>query len=247
MNEDPFGGVLQLYVGFSLQHHMDSSRSENPFQSREPITLGGTIIGYLTFELDTRSITQAISSIQHQGTTIATAEIVLSILLLTLLGVTITRNLSNLTTAVASLSPAGQTFDVSIDSKDEVSGLALAFKEMTQKLRQREQERDEAARATQASDARYKRLVENLSSEYFFYSHDLDGVFFYVSESITDVLGYTQSEFLSHYKTYLTDNPINNNLISRDDQQNGRRRPPFIISIYHKDGSERFLFVLCFI
>jgi len=225
-----------------LQQHIASNTLKTPYYLRAPITIADSVIGYLEFELDTLSIEQAIASIRKQGIIIAAAGIVLSILLLTFLAVTITRNLLKLTDAVSSLSPGTKPIDVIINAKDEVGGLALAFNKMAKKLQQREQERDAAARATQESDARYKRLVENLSSEYFFYSHDTDGVFFYVSESITDVLGYTQDDFLSNYNTYLTDNPINNNLTFREDyHQSGERRPPFVISIYHKNGSERML------
>lgn len=226
----------------NLQQHMNSNTASSPYHVHTPITLGGSVIGHLEFELDTLSITQAINSMRKQGATIAVMEIVLSIFLLAFLAISITRNLLKLTNAVASLSPSGETLDVDINAKDEVGGLSLAFKSMTKKLQLREQERDAAALAIQASDARYKRLVENLSSEYFFYSHDTDGVFFYVSESIADVLGYSQQHFLTHYSTYLTSNPINKNLVYRNDNNPpGWKRPPFIISIYHKDGSERML------
>ncbi len=225
-----------------LQQHIASNIPGTPYRLRTPITIADLTIGYLELEFDTLSIEQAITSIRKQGIIIATAGIILSILLLTFLAVTITRNLLKLTDAVSSLSPGGQPVDVIINAKDEVGGLALAFNKLAKKLQQREQERDAAARATQASDARYKRLVENLSSEYFFYSHDTDGVFFYVSESITDVLGYTQNDFLSNYSTYLTDNPVNNDLTFRKDHhQAGEKRSPFMISIYHKNGSERIL------
>ncbi len=225
-----------------LQQHITSSPPKSPYRLRTPITIADSVIGHLELELNTLSIEQAITSIRKQGVLIAAAGIVLSIFLLTFLAVTITRNLLKLTDAVSSLSPGGEPIDVIVNTKDEVGGLALAFNKMAKKLQQRERERDAAARATQASDARYKRLVENLSSEYFFYSHDTNGAFFYVSESITGVLGYTQDDFLSHYNTYLTDNPINDNLTFREDHhQAGERRPPFIISVYHKNGDERML------
>ncbi|MBW2412572.1 MAG: PAS domain S-box protein, partial [Deltaproteobacteria bacterium] len=59
------------------------------------------------------------------------------------------------------------------------------------------------------NEGRFDRLVENLEDEYFFYAHDPNGIFFYVSPSITNILGYTQDEFLTHFTEFLTDNPIN--------------------------------------
>ena len=55
------------------------------------------------------------------------------------------------------------------------------------------------------SESRYRRLVENLKEEYFFYSHDTEGRVMYVSPSITNVLGYSQEEFLTHYSEYITE------------------------------------------
>ena len=43
----------------------------------------------------------------------------------------------------------------------------------------------------------------------FFYKHDTEGVFTYVSSSVEDVLGYTPVEFMTDLTAYLTDNPIN--------------------------------------
>ncbi len=56
----------------------------------------------------------------------------------------------------------------------------------------------------------FRRLVENLQDNYFFYAHNIDGAFTYISPSLTNILGYSAEEFLTHYSEYLTDNPINN-------------------------------------
>ena len=91
----------------------------------------------------------------------------------------------------------------------------------------------------------YRRLVEGLRSEYFFYQHGPDGVFTYVSPSIRSVLGYTQENFLKHYTSYLTDNPVNNEVVRHTRQSlRGRRQPPYRVEIFHKDGRPRWLEVL---
>jgi len=43
----------------------------------------------------------------------------------------------------------------------------------------------------------------------FFYRHDTEGVFTYVSPTVKDVLGYTPEEFMTDLTAYLTDNPMN--------------------------------------
>ena len=106
-------------------------------------------------------------------------------------------------------------------------------------------ERIIAANALRKSEEKYRRLVESLREEYFFYSHDTNGVFQYISPSITDVLGYSQKEFLSHYTEYLTDDPINAEVINHTDLSiMGIKQPPYEVEIYHKDGSIKRLQVL---
>jgi PAS domain S-box-containing protein len=106
-------------------------------------------------------------------------------------------------------------------------------------------ERIHAAKAQQKSEEKYRRLVENLREEYFFYSHDINGMFQYISPSITNILGYSQKEFLSHYTEYLTDDPINTKVIKHTDLSiMGVQQPAYEVEIYHKDGSIKRLQVL---
>ncbi len=60
-----------------------------------------------------------------------------------------------------------------------------------------------------SSEHKFRSLVENLRNEYFFYQRDCEGIFTYISPSITNILGYTADEFMTHYHEYLTDNPVN--------------------------------------
>ena len=60
-----------------------------------------------------------------------------------------------------------------------------------------------------SSEHKFRSLVENLRNEYFFYQRDCEGTFSYISPSITNILGYTVDEFMTHYQEYLTDNPVN--------------------------------------
>ena len=63
-----------------------------------------------------------------------------------------------------------------------------------------------------SSEHKFRSLVENLRNEYFFYQRDCEDMFTYISPSITNILGYTVDEFMTHYHEYLTDNPVNLNI-----------------------------------
>lgn len=88
------------------------------------------------------------------------------------------------------------------------------------------------------NEGRFDRLVENLQDEYFFYAHDSNGIFFYVSPSITNILGYTPDEFLTHFTEFLTDNPINEQAQAHTAGSiEGIHQPAYEIEILHKNGS----------
>ncbi|MEJ1421507.1 MAG: transporter substrate-binding domain-containing protein [Candidatus Sedimenticola sp. (ex Thyasira tokunagai)] len=92
------------------------------------------------------------------------------------------------------------------------------------------------------SEAQYRALVESVQSYYFFYAHDTDGVFTYLSPSIEIVLGYKPEDFLMHYSEYLTDDPVNE-AVERHSQLaiQGEEQPPYELEIFHKDGSRFWL------
>ena len=92
------------------------------------------------------------------------------------------------------------------------------------------------------SEERYQRLIDNLRDNYFFYSHNTEGIFTYISSSITNILGYSPQEFLTHYSEYMTDNPINNEVVRHTElSTKGIKQPPYEVEMYHKDGSRMIL------
>ncbi len=97
----------------------------------------------------------------------------------------------------------------------------------------------------QNSEQKYRSLVENLQDEYFFYQHDLEGVFTYLSPSITTILGYSVDDFLKHYSTYQTDHPDN----AKVDEYTarclkGEKVPAYEVEVLDNNGHKRCLEVL---
>ncbi|MCF6334047.1 MAG: PAS domain-containing protein [Draconibacterium sp.] len=60
---------------------------------------------------------------------------------------------------------------------------------------------------------KYKRLIESLKNEYFFYSHGMDGKYLYISPSVEKVLGYTVEEAFGGIVKHMTDSELNKKTI----------------------------------
>lgn len=96
-----------------------------------------------------------------------------------------------------------------------------------------------------SSESRFRRMVEGLRREYFFYCHGTDGVFQYVSPSVRNILGYTVREFLRNFAAYLVPGPAARDVGRRTALSiKGIRQPPYEVRIRHKNGSVRILEVL---
>jgi PAS domain S-box-containing protein len=97
------------------------------------------------------------------------------------------------------------------------------------------QEREEEAR----------RFLEHNLDVYFFYRHDTEGVFTYVSPSVEQVLGYSPETYLTHYQEYQTDSPINEEVRRHTELSiQGVKQPPYKVDVRHKNGSVRCLEVI---
>ncbi len=103
-------------------------------------------------------------------------------------------------------------------------------------------ERIKAENSLKAAHAKYEHLVENISDEYYFYSHNDQGYFTYVSTSVTKMLGWTPEEYLTHHTKFLTNHPVNKDCIRFTSAGlKGHKQPPYMVQRYHKDGSTRWL------
>lgn len=97
----------------------------------------------------------------------------------------------------------------------------------------------------QKSEQKFRSLVENLQDEYFFYKHDTEGVFTYLSPSITTILGYSVEEFLTHYTMYQTDHPKNKKTADYTLRcLQGEKIPAYEVEVWDKKGFKRCIEIL---
>ena len=85
-------------------------------------------------------------------------------------------------------------------------------------------------------------FCKRLENHFFYYSHDTNGYFTYISPGVTKILGYTQEDYYQHYASFLTDYEGNKKV----DQftllsLSGQKPPPYIVEVYKKEGSTCWL------
>ncbi|WP_077298440.1 EAL domain-containing protein [Aquaspirillum sp. LM1] len=102
-----------------------------------PITLYGQKLGSLRFGLDLSHIVAARESLVSQGILIALGEIMLSAGLLTLLGLYLTRQLSELTHASEAVARGQLASRLVTEGDDEIGRLGRAFNAMSRAIRDR--------------------------------------------------------------------------------------------------------------
>ena len=84
-------------------------------------------------------------------------------------------------------------------------------------------------------DTKYKKLIESLETEYFFYSHDLDGKYKYISPSVESVLGYSVEEAYEGLVKHMTESEINKKTIETlQKSASGEKQKTFELELYTK-------------
>jgi PAS domain S-box-containing protein len=121
------------------------------------------------------------------------------------------------------------------DEAGNIIGVIVVAQDITDRVRVEEALRESTAQL-EALAQEQRTLIEHTRD--FLYRHDTKGVFNYVSPSIEQITGYTVDEWRTHYTAFLTDNPINRQVVERTEEtmRTGRESPPYLLELMHKDG-----------
>jgi PAS domain S-box-containing protein len=79
-------------------------------------------------------------------------------------------------------------------------------------------------------------IIEN--SNELFYMHDNEGILVYVSPQSQDIFGVTPEKMLTHWTTFVSDNPMNKEGIKLTEKalKTGKTQPPYLIEFNHARG-----------
>lgn len=84
---------------------------------------------------------------------------------------------------------------------------------------------------------KFKRLIESLENEYFFYSHTLEGKYLYMSPSVEKVLGYSVEEARHGLVKHMTNGKFNTeSLETQKKSAIGEKQKTFALELYTKSG-----------
>lgn len=80
---------------------------------------------------------------------------------------------------------------------------------------------------------KYKRLIESLENEYFFYSHNSSGEYLYISPSVETVLGYTVEEAFGGLVKHMTKSELNDKTVKTlNKSASGTKQKTFELELY---------------
>ena len=158
------------------------------FNTETPITLAGQRYGTLRYGLSTEFLRVAKSSLLRQSLLIAAAEVTLSIVLLSAIGIWLTRHLALLRAASRDIAAGDFNVRMPVRSEDEIGELTAAFNTMSQAVRDKLTELD-SSRALFHSIADYTYDWESWL--------DTRGELLWVNASVERITGYTVAECMS--------------------------------------------------
>jgi diguanylate cyclase (GGDEF)-like protein/PAS domain S-box-containing protein len=134
-------------------------RSGQIMHIRRPLLLDRNQVGFMQFGVSVAILAAARSAIIEQGTAIALAEILLTLVLLSAIGYLLTRNFGRLLAGSQALAEGRLDHRLRAHGDDELAQLARHFNVMAATLQQRIEQLQDSAERLQASEQRYALAI----------------------------------------------------------------------------------------
>ncbi len=148
-------------IGFDLTRQVN-----NPvYHIQKPIVMFGQVLGQLHFGLDLSHIVTARRALTIQGSSIAAVGLLLSMVLLTGLGLWMTRHLSDLTRASQDVTAGNFSPAPVAEGSDELGQLGAAFNTMSRAVHERVQELTLAKEAAEHANQAKSDFLATISHE----------------------------------------------------------------------------------
>ncbi|HEX9006355.1 MAG TPA: PAS domain S-box protein, partial [Bacteroidota bacterium] len=122
-------------------------------------------------------------------------------------------------------------------SRDFLRLLQALTREIARLIQRADDEKRLPPAKLQASEEFLRMIVEG-TPDIFFYVHDTNGVFTYLSPSVKKITGHTVEEWKDTYTKFLTPHPMNQvvRALTEESLRSGSPSPPYPCEIYHANG-----------
>ena len=204
-----------------------------------PIKVNNTLIGWARVGISRSLMTKNLELVTLKGFIYILIAVAVGILFAWLMASSLTKGIRELRDVIDKFIAGSRDVSSELNRHDELEDLSYDFNKMLSTIKDNEIEITKSHEALILSERKVSKLIDNLRTAYVFYSHDTNGVFTYLSPSLTDVLGYTLDEYMHKYDQFYTDNVIN--IQGRKNTANvikGKPVSPYEVEVFHKDGSK---------
>ncbi len=168
------------------------------FHVQKPILMFGQSLGYLHFGLDLSHILEARKALITQGALIAFAELLLSSVLLSVLGLWMTRHLADLARASRDVAHGNLTPDPVNEGADELGQLGVAFNAMSRAVRKQVFELTQAKDSAEHANRAKSDFLATMSHEI---RTPMNGIIGMTELTLDTELDAEQREYLSMVKS----------------------------------------------
>ena len=207
-----------------------------------PVMVNNKVIGWARVGISRVSMADNLSLVTTKGLIYTFIAIFIGVLFAWIMAKGLTKGIRKLKHAIDQISEGSRDVVCELNRHDELEDLSHDFNKMLITLTEHEKKIIETHEALNLSELKVSKLIDNLRTEYVFYSHDINGVFTYLSPSISDVLGYSNDEYMKRYDTFYTDNSLNAKAINYTNLVlQGHSVPPYEVEVLHKDGRKRIM------